>query len=134
LLLSFLFGFSHGTNPGESHVGLFSAGAVGLVFCLSLWYTGSLWFAVGLHAGWDWGQSFFYGTSDSGLVAQGHLYAERPIGKLLWSGGATGPEGSLLVIPLLALMALFMWLWWGRRGQSPFAGSGWRPAPIPEQR
>lgn len=128
LLFSFLFGFGHGSNPGESPVGLFSAGAIGLVFCLSLWYTGSLWWAVGFHAAWDWGESYFYGTSDSGLVVRGHLLGEHPVGKILWSGGATGPEGSLLIIPLIVIIALCMWLWWGRRVQSPFVGSGLRPA------
>ena len=128
LLLSSLFGFSHGTNPGETPVGLFGAAAIGMVFCLSLWYTGSLWWAVGCHAGWDWAESYFYGTSDSGMVAQGHLLGEHPTGQLLWSGGTTGPEGSLLALVLVAIMALLMWLWWGRRVQSPFSGSGWRPA------
>jgi membrane protease YdiL (CAAX protease family) len=127
LLLSGLFGFSHGTNPGETTVGLFGAAAVGLVFCLSLWYTGSLWWALGCHASWDWAESYFYGTSDSGLISQGHLFGEHPTGPRLWSGGTTGPEGSLLVLALLAVMALLMWLWWGRRVQSPFSGSGWRP-------
>ena len=94
LLLSFIFGFGHGSNAGESPVGLFAAGAIGLVFCLSLWYTGSLYWAVGFHAAWDWGESYFYGTADSGMVAQGHLFAVHPVGKLLWSGGATGPGGQ----------------------------------------
>lgn len=128
LLLSLLFGFSHGTNPGETPVGLFSAAGIGLVFCLSLWYTGSLWWAVGFHASWDWAESYFYGTSDSGLVVQGHLLGEHPIGQKLWSGGTTGPEGSILVLALLPVIALLMWLWWGRRVQSPFTDSGWRPA------
>jgi uncharacterized protein len=130
LILSFIFGFGHHSNPGESPVGLFSAGAVGLVFCLSLWYTGSLWWAVGFHAAWDWGQSFFYGTADSGLIARGHLLNEHAVGKILWSGGTTGPEGSILVIPLLLLMALAMFLWWGPRAKSPFAGGGWRPMRV----
>ncbi|MBT9330060.1 CPBP family intramembrane glutamic endopeptidase [Paracidobacterium acidisoli] len=125
--LSFLFGFLHGHNPGESPVGLFAAGAVGLMFCLSLWYTGSLWWAVGFHAAWDWGESFFYGTSDSGVAVQGHLLSEHPMGGLLWSGGATGPEGSVLVFVLLAAAMLAMYAWWGRRTVSPFAGYGWRP-------
>jgi membrane protease YdiL (CAAX protease family) len=128
LLLSCLFGFSHGSNPGETPVGLFAAAAFGLVFCLSLWYTGSLWWALGCHASWDWAESYFYGTSDSGLVTDGHLFGEHPVGARLWSGGTTGPEGSLLVLVVLAIMALCMWLWWGRRVQSPFSGSGWRPA------
>jgi hypothetical protein len=134
LVLSFLFGFAHGHNPGESYVGLVAVGTVGLVWCLSLWYTGSLWFAVGFHAAWDWGESYFYGTSDSGLIAQGHLFAEHPIGKALWSGGATGPEGSALTLPMLAIFALCMWLWWRRKGRSPFADAAWKPAPVPQQR
>jgi membrane protease YdiL (CAAX protease family) len=116
LLMSILFGAIHGTNKGESPIGLFSAAAVGLVFCLSLWYTGSLWWAIGFHATWDWAQSFFYGTPDSGMVTRGHLLAEHPVGPLLWSGGPTGPEGSLYILPLLLIMAAAMWLWWGRCG------------------
>lgn len=128
LLLSLLFGFSHGTNPGETPVGLFAAAAVGLIFCLSLWYTGSLWWAVGFHASWDWAESYFYGTPDSGLVVRGHLLGEHPIGPRLWSGGTTGPEGSLLAIALLVVIAGLMWMWWGRRVESPFRNSGWKPA------
>jgi len=116
LLMSILFGAIHGPNKGESPVGLFSAGAIGLVFCISLWYTGSLWWAIGFHAAWDWAQTFFYGTPDSGMVARGHLLSAHPTGTLLWSGGPTGPEGSLYIIPLLLIMALAMWLWWRRRG------------------
>jgi hypothetical protein len=121
LLFSFLFGFAHGSNTGETPVGLVAAGAIGFVFCLSIWYTGSLWWAVGFHTAWDWGESYFYGTSDSGLIVQGHLFGEHPTGNLWWSGGPTGPEGSLLIIALILLIALCMWLWWGRRVQSPFA-------------
>ncbi len=130
-LLSFPFGLMHAPNPGESPVGLVGAGAASLIFCLSLWYTGSLWFAVGFHAAWDWGQSYFYGTADSGLVAQGHLFAEHPIGKPLWSGGATGPEGSVIVLPLLVVIALLMAAWWGKRGEKPFRGMAWRPGRLP---
>lgn len=119
LLMSILFGALHGHNAGESPVGLFSAAAVGLVFCISLWYTGSLWWAIGFHAAWDWAQTFFYGTPDSGMVAQGHFFSEHPTGPLLWSGGPTGPEGSLYIVPLLIIMALAMWLWWRRK---PVAG------------
>lgn len=127
LLFAAVFGLTHITNTGESPIGLASVVGAGLVFSLSLWYTGSLWWAVGFHATWDWGQSFFYGTPDSGLVSQGHFFETHPAGSLIWSGGATGPEGSVLVLPWLAVMALLMYLWWGRRTQSPFAGCAWRP-------
>lgn len=105
LLLSILFGLGHGHNPGESPIGLLAAGLAGLVFCLSLWRTGSLWWAIGFHAAWDWAQSFVYGVADSGLMVQHHLFATHPVGRPIFSGGATGPEGSLAIVPVLALVA-----------------------------
>jgi hypothetical protein len=108
ILLSLLFGLGHGKNPGESPIGLLSAGLAGLVFCLSLWRTGSLWWAIGFHAAWDWAQSFLYGVADSGLMAQHHLLATHPYGRPLMSGGTTGPEGSIFVLPTLALISLII--------------------------
>jgi CAAX protease family protein len=119
LLLSTAFALWHVSNGGESILGLVIVGLGGLVFCLSLWYTKSLWWAIGFHAGWDWGQSYLYGTPDSGLLAKGHLLASHPSGKPLWSGGPTGPEGSLLIAPLLIAMAAGMWMWWGSRERAP---------------
>ena len=101
LLLSFGFGFVHRTNAGESPIGLLSAGLISVVFCLSLWRTGSLWWAIGFHAAWDWAQSFLYGVADSGMVIQGHLFSTHPVGRPLFSGGLTGPEGSILSCPSL---------------------------------
>ena len=106
LALSAYFGFGHGSNPGESPVGLLSAGLIGLVFCLSLWRTGSLWWAIGFHAAWDWMQSFFYGVSRQRPMHPGHPVRHPPLGDRLLSGGLTGPEGSLLVFPILALVTL----------------------------
>ena len=117
LLLSMAFVLLHAFLAGESALGLFSAGVLGMVFCLSLWYTKSLFWAVGFHAGWDWAESYFYGTPDSGMLIQGHFLTTHPVGDPLWSGGVTGPEGSLFSLLLPILMAVGMWLWWGRRKQ-----------------
>jgi hypothetical protein len=43
-----------------------------------------------------------------------HLRAARPMGNPLWSGGATSPEASLYLFPLLILMAASMWMWCGK--------------------
>ncbi len=108
VIFSFLFGLGHSSNPGESPIGEWAAGLVGLVFCLSLWRTGSLWWAVGFHAAWDWAQSFLYGVPDSGLMVQHHLFATHPLGKPLLSGGTTGPEGSVYVLAILAVATLII--------------------------
>lgn len=116
--LSILFGLGHGNNPGESPIGLLSAGLVSVVFCLSLWRTGSLWWAVGCHAAWDWAQSFLYGVADSGIMAQHHLLATHPVGKVVMSGGTTGPEGSIFVLPILALISLVVFFKLPQRSDS----------------
>ena len=108
VILSTVFGLIHKDNPGESPIGVLSAGLVGMVFCLSLWRTGSLWWAVGLHAAWDWSQSFLYGVADSGMMAQHHLLATHPTGKPILSGGTTGPEGSIFVLAILAIITLII--------------------------
>jgi membrane protease YdiL (CAAX protease family) len=110
VLLSLAFGATHLPNHGESPVGIFSVVGAGLVFCLSLWLSKSLYWAVGLHAGWDWSQSFLYGVPDSGQVASVHLFATHPSGGLIWSGGPTGPEGSIYMIPTMAVIALGVWI------------------------
>jgi membrane protease YdiL (CAAX protease family) len=100
------FGSIHLANSGESPAGLIAAGLIGLVFCLSLWRTGSLWWAIGFHTAWDWAQSFLYGVGDSGSTIAGHWLISHPAGRTILSGGATGPEGSVFVLPTIALAGL----------------------------
>jgi membrane protease YdiL (CAAX protease family) len=107
-LLSLVFAWMHRNNSGESVFGLCQIGLIALFLCFTLWRTGTLWFAVGFHAAWDWGQSFFYGTADSGVQAQGHFLHSSFAGSQWLTGGAVGPEGSVLLTPLLLLLfALF---------------------------
>jgi membrane protease YdiL (CAAX protease family) len=110
LVFNLGFGFAHGNTPAESPMGMWAAGLFGFVFCISLWYTRSLWWAIGFHATWDWGQSYFYGTANGGVVMQGALLDSHPQGKLLLSGGPTGPEGSALCLSVIMLIALFVWV------------------------
>ena len=105
---STVFGYIHTFNDGETWFGIFCAAAIGFVFAASIRLTGSLWWAIGYHAAWDWGQTFFYGTPDSGFVANGHFLTTHPVGQILWSGGVDGPEGSLLVMPIILLTLLLL--------------------------
>ena len=106
VLSSTLFGLGHLGNEGESPIGLWSAGLVGLIFAFSLWRTGSLWWAIGWHAAWDWAQSFLFGVKDSGRAILHPLYASHPLGSILTSGGATGPEGSIYALAILLIAAI----------------------------
>jgi membrane protease YdiL (CAAX protease family) len=108
ILLAVLFGALHKGNPGESPFGLATAAGAALLFSLSLWRIGSLWWAIGFHASWDWAQSYFYGTADSGTLSHGHYLTAHPIGAVWLSGGTTGPEGSLWCGAILLLAALWV--------------------------
>lgn len=101
--LSALFGFIHLGNAGESWAGALGAMAIGVFFCITLRRTGNLWFAVGFHGAWDWGQTFLYSVPDSGMVAPGHLLRSSLKGPAWITGGAVGPEGSPLCIVIIAL-------------------------------
>jgi membrane protease YdiL (CAAX protease family) len=118
LSTSVVFLLAHVANPGESAVGLAQVFLIGLVFAFSVWRSGSLWWAIGFHAAWDWAQSFLFGVADSGLVTPGALLAARPIGSALISGGATGPEGSCLGIPVIAATAALIWFTLARPARS----------------
>lgn len=102
-VLSALFGGLHLGNPGEAWVGALSAGLIGLFFCFTLYRTGSLWFAVGMHASWDWGESFLYSVPDSGGMSPGHLLNSSFHGPRWLTGGSVGPEGSVLVFVVIAV-------------------------------
>ena len=101
--LSCAFGLIHLRNGGEQWPGLLAAAAIGLFFCLTLRRTGSLWFAVGFHAAWDWGETFFYSVPDSGMVAPGHLLSSSLQGPSWISGGSVGPEGSVFCFVIIAM-------------------------------
>lgn len=111
---STVFGLYHTSNGGENWIGVLAAAAIGFVFCVSVRLTGSVWWAIGCHAAWDWAETFFYGTADSGMVAKGHYLSTTPIGNALWSGGADGPEGSLLVLGVILLLLLLVLGLFGR--------------------
>lgn len=105
-LTSGIFGLAHAGNPGESIFGLISVVCFGLLFCLFLRRTGNLWWAVGFHAGWDWGQTFFYGVRDSGAPAYHNFLNSTFHGPVWLTGGSVGPEASIFTPIVLAIVAI----------------------------
>src|SRR5580658_2874280 len=65
--MSAFFAFGHAFNPHETLAGVASVMLFGLLLCLFLRRSGTLWCAVGFHAAYDWGQTLF-GVPDSGIA------------------------------------------------------------------
>jgi uncharacterized protein len=125
VVLSAGFGLIHLRNDGEGWAGALAAAFIGFFFCLTLRRTGSLWFAVGFHAAWDWGETYFYSVPDSGMVAPGHLLSSSLRGATWLSGGSVGPEGSVLCFVVIAVAwAAFARVYRANVGASAFGSSG----------
>jgi membrane protease YdiL (CAAX protease family) len=102
--LSLTFGLIHLGNEGEQWRGVLAAACIGLFLCLTLRRTGSLWFAVGFHAAWDWGETFFYSVPDSGITYPRQQLLRSSLHGSPWlTGGTVGPEGSLLCFLVIAV-------------------------------
>jgi CAAX protease family protein len=118
LILSGLFWLGHMQNPGETWVGGFATALAALLFCVSLWLTGNLWFAIGMHASWDWAETYFFGVADSGIPANGHLLNTTLSGNKWMTGGTVGPEGSVVELVIVSAVIGLLFLRFRQREQA----------------
>jgi len=109
-----LYGLIHAANP---NAGLLSSTIIVLFGFLRLYgylATNMLWLSIGMHIGWN----FFQGPV-FGFAASGHQHATllniSSTGSDWLSGGSFGPEGSILMIPIV-LLALWAMRWWSESG------------------
>lgn len=124
VLLSAAFGFVHRTNQGESKMGLAGIVLTGLFWCLTLRRTGNLWFAVGMHASFDFGETFLYSVPDSGYIFPGHLSNATLAGPTWLTGGSAGPEASLCDFTMLLIFFYVFHRLYPARAQSSLPDSG----------
>jgi uncharacterized protein len=101
ILFSLLFAAVHLQNNGEGRIGVAAVFVVGLLWCFMVRRTGSLWFAVGMHAAFDFGETFLYSVPDSGMLLPGHLSNATLQGPAWLTGGSVGPEASVFDFLLL---------------------------------
>jgi membrane protease YdiL (CAAX protease family) len=116
VVVGLLFGGLHATSPD---VGWW--GAVGIVlstWVLNLLYvaTGRLWAPIGFHAAWNFCLGGVFGSDVSGNGTGRGLFRAQWTGDALWTGGATGAEGSVVLMALGCLAGLAALLWSLRRG------------------
>jgi uncharacterized protein len=108
IVMSAIFGAIHLNNSGEDWVGALGVVFVGLFWSFTLKRTGSLWFALGMHAAFDFGETFLFSVPDSGMLFPGHLSNATLHGASWITGGAPGPEASVFdfVIILVFFVAV----------------------------
>src|SRR5215831_760083 len=104
VIMGLVFSGAHMGNPGENYLGAAAIMFFALFVSALLRRTGDLWLAVGFHASYDWGASFFFGVSNSGTQGAGHLLNPRIQGPAWLTGGTVGPEASIVTFIMLVLL------------------------------
>jgi membrane protease YdiL (CAAX protease family) len=102
-----LFALLHAGNPNATPLGLANTAGFGILFGYAFLRSRDLWLPIGLHFGWNLTLPLF-GVNVSGLKIDMTGYAMQWTTGTLWSGGAYGPEASVLTSAVL--FALFVFL------------------------
>ncbi len=107
LVTSVLFALGHyaeGDTLGGS-IGVFE---FAVFSCLAIRVTGSLVFSAGFHAAWDYTESAVYGVPDSSFFFAGAFAHSTFRGPAILTGGAAGPEASMLLLAVMAVLILLL--------------------------
>jgi membrane protease YdiL (CAAX protease family) len=91
LVLSLGFGAVHLGNPGEGPVGAASVALVGIFFAFTLQRTGDLWYAVGLHASFDWGETYLFSVPNQRQFYGRPPFQFHPPRREVANHGTVGP-------------------------------------------
>jgi len=110
LITTALFAGLHLSKPHENAMDIGMIFIGGLALCLSVRRTGTLWWAVGWHTAFDFGQFFIIGTRNGGQTPVGHLFNVTFPGPDWITGGQLGTEASGFMVP--AVIATFIWVGW----------------------
>jgi membrane protease YdiL (CAAX protease family) len=107
---SLAFGLIHLSNPNTSVIGIANIVVAGLFLGAVYLKTASLWWATGAHLGWNWALGFLADGQVSGLeVTDAPFYEVVRQGPDWISGGAFGPEGSILATLFLGGATYLVW-------------------------
>jgi uncharacterized protein len=112
VLPSVAFAAVHLDNPNVAPFFTFTNTALaGVWLGVAYWRTRSLWFATGLHWGWNWVQGAVLGSPVSGIteLTPAPLLRFEDSGPAWLGGGAYGFEGGAACTLALVASTLFVW-------------------------
>jgi hypothetical protein len=98
----------HAFNAHATPLAVANLVVAGLLFALAFLVGRGLALPIGLHAAWNWFEGSVFGFPLSGSLRDRLLVLEDR-GPALWTGGAFGPEGGLLGLAAMALVAAVLW-------------------------
>ncbi len=114
---SLLFMVLHVFNANLNPIGLVNLALFGVFAAIYALAEGGLWGICALHSVWNWAQANFFGLPVSGLELQsGLIFNLVETGPDWLTGGAFGPEGSVLTSAVLLVATALVVLLHRRSG------------------
>lgn len=115
LISCLIYGVVHAFNPNAGILSSLIIVLFGYLRIYGLLSTKMMWLSIGMHIGWNFFQGPIFGFSASGhKTAQ--LLSHSVKGPEYLSGGEFGPEGSLIMIPII-IFALLAMKWWSKQAR-----------------
>lgn len=113
-----LYGLVHAGNPNATVVSSLIIVAFGFLRIYGYLATGQLWLSMGMHIGWNFFQGPIFGFAASGHQ-KATLLQHSTQGADWLTGSNFGPEGSILILPILLLALLAIYKWSQRNASEP---------------
>lgn len=109
VLASALFAALHAWNPHVSVPALVNIFVAGVLLSVAYLQTRSLWYATGVHLGWNWTMTAVLDFPVSGLALYDvPLYDVALSGPAWWTGGRFGPEAGVAATVVLVAGIAFL--------------------------
>jgi len=103
-----LFGVIHLLTPNATLVGVIAIMLTAGVLIAAIYIrTRSLWWAMGVHLGWNFFEGPVFGTQLSGHALPG-FFSSVITGPVAWAGGSFGPEAGLASILIVGSVGFFL--------------------------
>jgi membrane protease YdiL (CAAX protease family) len=121
IVSAIVFGLLHGLNPGATPLSTAAiAIEAGVLLALAYALTHNLWLAIGIHMAWNFTEGSVFGAAVSGGAQSQSLVRSVISGPDWLSGGAFGPEASIVSVAVCLLASLAI-------GTLIVRARGWRP-------
>jgi hypothetical protein len=124
-----VFGALHLANPGATPASTLGVTAAGVFLGVAFVRTASLALPVGVHVTWNFVQGAVYGFPVSGIATPTSVVATVRSGPAPFTGGAFGPEASLLGLSASAVGTLAVLAYARRYSPSWTAALAWTTTP-----
>lgn len=109
IVLSSIFSVMHFDNPDATIPSALNIFLAGVLLSVCYLKTRSLWLPTGLHLGWNWMQSSFWGMGVSGYHVKWSVFSAEAHGADWISGGQFGAEASIFATVVISITTYLIW-------------------------